>query len=135
ISSQRPNKFLEAVNNACGARPQVAPPSASLRRSSGRVLPSDSTAESIISSARSGARISISSANHQVRTGGWTCEINSGKAVKFAIVVVPNLFASSKPSLIDARYSFGESSDFSALIAWIQSVKDFCDGILSRKQV
>ena len=56
-SSQRRNKFVEAVNGACGASPQWFADF------------NDSTARSTSSSARSGMRTSINSANHQVRIG------------------------------------------------------------------
>src|SRR5262249_36403600 len=155
ISSQRRNKSLEAVNNACGARPQHGLWSAAIPRlrdrfesSPRRVRPladadmsahskedlSDLNAESTSSLVPSGARTSINSANQQVRIGAWTFETNSRKAVRFAIVVVPNLFASAKPSSIEARQSVGESLAFSALIALIQSANDFCGVILPRKQ-
>ena len=42
------------------------------------------------------------------------------------MVVVPNRFVSANPSLIEAMKSAGESFDFSALMAPIQSVNDFC---------
>src|SRR5262249_300123 len=103
ISSQRRNKSLEAVNNACGARPQhgfwgAASPRLRDRFESADMSAhskedrSDSNAESTSSLAPSGARTSINSANQQVRIGAWIFETNSGKAVRFAIVVVPNLF-------------------------------------------
>ena len=63
----------------------------------------DSTARATSSFARSGERTSINSANHQVRIGGSIRAINSGNAVRFAIVVVPNLFASANPSAIDVK--------------------------------
>ena len=79
---------------------------------------SDSTAESTSSFTRSGERTSINSANHHVRSGAsGICRTNSGNAVRFAMVVVPNRFASANPSLIEAMKSAGESFDFSALMA------------------
>ena len=64
---------------------------------------SDSIARSTISFTRSGARTSMSSANHHVRIGAWISGTKSGNAVRLATVVVPNLLASPKPSLIDER--------------------------------
>src|SRR5439155_1447695 len=61
-----------------------------------------SIAESTSSFVRYGPRTSINSANHQVRIGGpGNRRISSGNAVRFAMVVVPNLFASANPSLIE----------------------------------
>src|SRR5439155_19343247 len=76
-SSQCEYRFFEAVNNACGAKPQFGADF------------SDPIARSTISYDRSGARTTISSANHQVRIGALIFGTRSGNAVRFAMVVVP----------------------------------------------
>src|SRR5437879_6035303 len=114
ITNRRLHRCFDEVNKACGARPQGCAWTAAIPRLRDRFESadvsahceedfSDSIARSTISFGRFWARTSMSSPNHHVRIGAFICAINSGNAVRFAMVVVPNLLASVKPLLIEAR--------------------------------